>query len=107
MLASFSIVPLDVGYEFKAHIARIISIVEASGLSYRLGPMETTVEGDWDELISLIKKCHYLMREISPRVLTHISIDDRQEISERLAGKVREVEKILGKEVSHDGSYRR
>lgn len=102
MLASFSIVPLDVGSEFKEHVARIISEVEASGLDYKLGSMETTVEGEWDEIIALIKGCHDLMREISPRVLTRISMDDREEASGRLTGKIRDVEEILGRGVSHD-----
>lgn len=72
MLASFSIVPLDVGTEFKTHVPRIISMVQASGLDYRLGTMETTVEGEWDEIMALIKQCHAAMTDLSPRVLTRI-----------------------------------
>lgn len=102
MLASFSVVPLDVGLEFREHVAKIISLVEGSGLDYRLGAMETSVEGDWDEIMSLVKRCHCAMKEVSPRVLTRISIDDRRGAKGRLTGKIRDVEEIPGREVRHD-----
>jgi len=102
MLVSFSIVPLDVGTEFKTHVARMLSLIQESGLDYRLGAMETTVEGEWDDIMSLVKRCHESMREMSPRVLTRLSIDDREGATGRLTGKITDVEAVLGKEVSHE-----
>lgn len=97
MLASFSVVPVGVGEELKKYVADIIRIIDASGLDYRLGAMETTVEGDPAEVWDVIRKCHERMRELSPRVLTHVAIDDRAGAAGRLTGKVEDVRKILGK----------
>jgi len=95
MLASFSVVPVGAGEELKQYIADIVRIIAASGLEYRLGAMETTVEGDPDEVWELIRRCHERMRALTPRVLTHIAIDDRKSASGRLTGKVKDVEDLL------------
>lgn len=102
MLASFSIVPIGAGEELKEHVAKILALVEESGLSYRLGAMQSTVEGSPEEVMGLIMRCHGRMREISTRVLTSITIDDRAGASGRLLGKVKDVEEVLGRKLSHE-----
>jgi len=97
MLASFSIVPLGVGGGLKGKIAEALKIVEASGLDYRLGAMQTTLEGDPDKVMDTIMRCHRRLLETAPRVLTHITIDDRKGAAGRLEGKVRDVERALGR----------
>lgn len=99
MLASFSVVPLDKGEKLGAHVAGIISLIDESGLDYRMGPMETTVEGGYDEVMDLVKRCHMAMRGVSSRVITSIKIDDREGASGRIGGKIADVEKALGRKV--------
>jgi uncharacterized protein (TIGR00106 family) len=100
MLASFSIAPVGVGEELKEHIAKVLDLVDKSGLSYRLGAMQTTVEGEPDQVMDLIMRCHTLMLDHAPRVLTHIAIDDRKGAAGRLQGKVADVETVLGRRLS-------
>lgn len=102
MLASFAIVPIGIGEELKEHVAKIIKIIDESGLDYRLGAMQTTVEGEQDAVMALIMRCHRRMRELAPRVLTHITIDDRQGAEGRLTGKVADVKDVLGREMRHE-----
>ncbi len=97
MLASFSIVPIGAGEDLKEKVAEIIRIIDLSGIKYRLGPMETTVEGREEDIIPLIMKCHNKMAEMSSRVLTSIVIDDHKNRTERIEGKVRDVMEILKK----------
>ena len=99
MLASFSIVPMGVGEELKEYVAEILSIIDESGLDYRLGAMQTTVEGGTDEVMALVMKCHKHMKEKAPRVLTSIKIDDRSGAEGRLTGKIADVEKALGRKL--------
>ena len=49
MLASFSVLPFGVGEALSEHVAKIIAIIDESGLDYRLGAMATTVEGSEEE----------------------------------------------------------
>lgn len=102
MVASFSIVPVGTGEELKEHIARVLDIIDKSGLPYRLGAMQTTVEGEPDEVMALIMQCHAAMLEGAGRVLTHIAIDDRKGATGRLTGKVTDVEAVLGRTLSHE-----
>jgi uncharacterized protein (TIGR00106 family) len=97
MLASFSIVPIGMGGELKKYIADIVKLIDASGLDYKLGSMETTIEGEPAAVWDVIRKCHERMRELSPRVFTHIAIDDRAGAKNRLTGKIADVEDILRK----------
>ena len=46
MLASFSIAPVGVGENLSEHVAEIVDIIDKSGLKYKLGAMQTTVEGE-------------------------------------------------------------
>lgn len=100
MLASFSVVPMGTGDGVKKLIAEALAIVDASGLPYKLGAMHTTIEGDADQVMDVIMRCHRRILELSPRVLTSITLDDRKGATGRIEGKVKDVEEILGKRLS-------
>ncbi|MCP4632666.1 MAG: MTH1187 family thiamine-binding protein [candidate division Zixibacteria bacterium] len=100
MLAEFSIVPMDVGVSISKYIAKVMDIIDKSGLDYKVGPMGTTVEGEWKEVIHLIKDCHDAMKKETSRVYTRIAIDDRSDaLTGRIEGKVAAVEKHLDREL--------
>ena len=102
MLASFNVAPIGVQGGVSRLVAEILELVERSGLDYRVGAMQTTVEGDPDEVMALIMSCHHHMRTLAPRVLTHIALDDREGATGRLEGKVRSVEVALGRTLRHE-----
>lgn len=99
MLAIFSTFPVDKGDSMAKDVAGVIDLIDKSGLDYQTTAMGTLVEGDWDEVMDLIKRCHHKLRENSKRVNTKISIDDREGATGRLKGKVADVEKFMGREV--------
>ena len=99
MLINFSMAPIGKGESLSAEVAKVIKLVEASGLPYKMHPMGTVIEGEWDELMGLLKKCHMKLRETSSRVLTTVIIDDREGAKGRIDGKVASVEGKLGKSV--------
>jgi uncharacterized protein (TIGR00106 family) len=97
MIVEFSIVPVGLGEELAGPVARVLDLVDRSGLPYQLTAMGTLVEGDWDEVMGLVRRCHEALRGQTVRVLTHIAVDDRPGAAGRLAGKVRDVETTLGR----------
>ncbi len=99
MLAELEIVPIGTTTtSLSAHLAEVARLVADSGLTYRVGPMGTTVEGDWDAVMRLAKACHEAARQASGRVLTTIRIDDRIDQSgPRLAAKVASLERAAGR----------
>lgn len=97
MLASFAVVPMGTEGGVKHLVAEVLAIVDASKLSYKLGAMSTAIEGDSEQVMDVIMRCHRRMLELAPRVLTSITIDERKGATGRLEGKVKDVEAILGK----------
>ncbi len=97
MLVEFSIVPVGIGSSIGDSIAKVLGIVDESGLPYKINPMGTVVEGEWTEIMSLIKKCHASVMKDADRAITSISIDDRKDKPNRIDLKVKSVEKRLGK----------
>ena len=81
-------------------VAKVIGIIDKSGLPYQLGPMSTSIEGSWDKVMAVINKARLSLRREYPRLYISITIDDRKGASKRLTGKIKSVEKRLGKEVS-------
>lgn len=100
MLVQFTMFPADKGESLSPYVARVIELVDSSGLAYKFGPMSTTVEGEWDEVFFLLKRCRDELRKDSNRIYIVISVDDRKDATGRLEGKVRSVEEKLGKKVS-------
>lgn len=80
MLAQLELVPLGrPGASVSDALVQVARLIDASGLDYRLGPMGTTVEGEWDAIMALAKRCHQALLHEADRVLTIITIDDRKD----------------------------
>ena len=97
MIAEFSIIPIGKRESLSSDIADVIEIVDESQLPYDFGSMGTTIEGDWDQVIGLIKDCRDRLLENNLLVYLTIKVDDRKESQNRIIGKIRSVEEKLGK----------
>jgi uncharacterized protein (TIGR00106 family) len=97
MLAEFSIVPVGAGSSIGDQLAEVLRIVDESGLPYKINPMGTVIEGEWDEVMKLVKKCHKTVMKSGERAVTTISIDDRKGKPNRIEAKVKSIERRLGK----------
>lgn len=96
MLAEFSVVPLGKGESVSHFVAQCLRIVSESGLDYRLNPMGTVVEGDYDQVMEVVKRCHLAVMEDCSRVITTVKIDDRAGVKGMMEGKIRSVEEKVG-----------
>lgn len=100
MLVSFSIFPLDKGVSVSKYVAKMIDIVDRSDLPYRTSAMSTVVEGNWDNVFRVIKRCHHTLIKDSKRVYMVMTIDDRKGAKNRLKGKVDRIEQVLKRKIS-------
>lgn len=79
VVVEFSITPV-VGGELSPFVDAAVDEVKKSGLKYEVEAMGTTVEGDLDQVLNVVKNAHQAVREKgADRVLTEIRIDDRAE----------------------------
>jgi uncharacterized protein (TIGR00106 family) len=100
MLAEFSIYPLQTEH-MSQEVAKVIDTLENTDLVYHLGPMSTTVEGNWEQVMDAIRRCHQVVALNHDRVVTTIVIDDRKARPHHLAEMISSVEQKLGYRVQH------
>lgn len=73
---SFQVVPLVPEERCYQVVDKAIEVVQQSGVKYEVGPMETTMEGELDELLKIIKKAQQAcIHTGANRVITYIKID--------------------------------
>jgi uncharacterized protein (TIGR00106 family) len=99
VLLEFSMSPLGKGESVGKYVARSLDIVDKSGVDYRLNPMGTVLEGEWDEVMAVVKKCYERMKKDCNRISCSVKIDFRKGHSGRLSGKVKSVERRLKRRV--------
>jgi len=100
MLAELEIVPIGTqNASLSTILADVAKLIDKSGLDYRVGPMGTVVEGEWDRVMALAKQCHQAVLQSTTRVMTTIRIDDRKDKpgSGRIVQKVQSLEAKVGK----------
>ena len=97
MLMELSVIPLGRGRSISADVADLVKIIDASSLDYRLTAAGTILEGSWDQLMDVARKCHTEMRKKTERVVTFMKVDDYAEHTGRLTAAVASVEKKVGK----------
>jgi uncharacterized protein (TIGR00106 family) len=95
MLIAFSITPLGVGEDVGEIVAEAVRVVRASGLPNRTDSMFTTVEGDWDEVMTVVKDAVDAVAARAPRVSLVLKADIRPGVTDGLTAKVETIERYL------------
>jgi uncharacterized protein (TIGR00106 family) len=99
MLLELSVIPLGRGRSISAEIVDLVKIIDGSGLDYRLTAAGTIIEGHWEQLMDVARKCHAEMRQKTERVITFMKVDDYDDRTGRLTAAITSVEGKLGKPV--------
>ncbi|MEV0003156.1 MTH1187 family thiamine-binding protein [Micromonospora sp. NPDC050980] len=95
MLIAFSITPLGVGESVGDLVADAVRVVRESGLPNRTDAMFTTVEGEWDEVMAVVKRAVDTVAAEAPRVSLVLKADLRPGVTDTLTAKVARVEARL------------
>jgi uncharacterized protein (TIGR00106 family) len=104
MIAAFSITPLGTDKSVGDLVAKAVRIVRASGLPNETNAMFTNIEGEWDEVMAVIKECVDTMAQVAPRVSVVVKLDHRPgEPSGRMSRKVESVEHKLSESPNRAG----
>ena len=98
MLVAFSISPSggdDTG-GVSAAVAEAIRVVRSSGLPNETNAMFTNIEGEWDEVMAVVKQAVEAVAAAAPRVSLVLKADIRPGHSDQLTAKVERIERELG-----------
>ena len=109
MLVAFSVSPTTTDApdgSVSEAVARAVRVVRDSGLPHETTSMFTTIEGEWDECMDVVKRACEAVAEVSPRVALVLKADIRPGWTGQMSAKVERVEARLrqdGCTIAEDG----
>jgi uncharacterized protein (TIGR00106 family) len=95
MLVAFSVTPLGVGDAVGEYVADAVRVVRDSGLPNHTDAMFTTVEGDWDEVMAVVRQAVDAVAAKAPRVSMVLKADVRPGAAGALTAKMESLERHL------------
>ena len=99
VLLEFSMAPHGQGESVSAYVARILDVIDRSGVPYQLTPMGTILEGEWDDVMGVVSACFRELESDCSRIGVNLKVDYRQGPAGRLKAKVERVEQRLGRKL--------
>ena len=96
VIADLCVVPIGVGVSVSRHVAACARVLSEAGLKISLHAHGTNVEGEWDEVLAAVKRCHQVVHEMgAPRISTTLKLGTRTDRAQTMEDKVRSVEQKL------------
>ena len=95
VLIHFSLFPTDKGTSVSPYVAKSLRIIRESGLPYKLGPMSTAVEGEWEEVMAVVERCFKELQKDCSRIYMTLQMDYRKGAVNRIEGKIKSVEEKI------------
>ncbi|MFG6178360.1 MTH1187 family thiamine-binding protein [Halomonas sp. THAF12] len=97
VIVDLCVVPMGVGVSVSPHVAACQEVIEASGLEYRMHAYGTNIEGPWDEVMAVVKRCHERVHQMgAPRITSTLKLGTRTDREQGMDDKVASVEALLG-----------
>ena len=94
-LIALCIAPCGTGDEYAPAVAEIVKIIRDSGLKNHTNSMFTEIEGEWDDVMAVVKKATFHLTDRGIRTEVVMKADVRPGYTEMMDKKVDAVEKIL------------
>jgi uncharacterized protein (TIGR00106 family) len=95
LIVAFSVTPLGIGEDVGEVVADAVRVVRESGLPNRTDAMFTSIEGEWDEVMGVVKQAVEAVAAKSPRVSMVLKADIRPGVTDGLTSKVVAIERYL------------
>jgi len=92
VIVEFTLFPIGKEESLSPYVVRTLGIIKQSGLAYEFGPMGTCIEGEWDEVMALVSRCHEELRSDCDRIYLAVKADYRKGQDGRLKKKVASVQ---------------
>ena len=97
MIVAFSLSPMssDATGSVTEAVAAAVRVVRDSGLRCETNAMFTNIEGEWDEVMAVVKRAIDVVAEVSPRVGLVLKADIRPGFDGQITAKVERIEEAL------------
>jgi uncharacterized protein (TIGR00106 family) len=95
VIIAFALTPLGIGEDVGEVVAKAVRVVRESGLPNQTDAMFTLVEGEWDEVMAVVKRAIDVVAEHAPRVSLVMKADIRAGVTDAITSKVEHLESYL------------
>jgi uncharacterized protein (TIGR00106 family) len=96
VIADLCVVPIGVGISLSPYVAACERVIRESGLKTQLHAYGTNVEGEWDDVMAVLKRCHEAVHAMgAPRITTTVKLGTRVDRDQSMEDKVQSVEDKL------------
>ena len=96
VLLDLCVVPIGVGVSVSEYIAACQRVLKEAGLTHEMHMYGTNIEGEWDEVMAAVKKCHEVVHQMgAPRISTTIRLGTRTDKNQTMEDKIRSVDQKL------------
>jgi len=96
VMIDICIVPLGVGVSVSDYVAACQRVLDDAGLQHEMHAYGTNVEGEWDEVMAAVKRCHEKVHEMgAPRITTSMRLGTRTDREQTMQDKVDSVQEKL------------
>ena len=99
-LVSVAIAPCGTGDELSAEVAEVVRVIRESGLPNRTTSMFTEIEGEWDEVMAVVRNATFVLAQKGIRTEVILKADVRPGFENMMEQKVRSVDAILESDVA-------
>lgn len=94
-LVAVAIAPVGVGEELSKHVAEVVKVIRESGLPSKTNSMFTEIEGDWDDVMAVVKRATFVLAEKGIRTEVVLKADIRPGYSGMIEGKIDRLNEAL------------
>ena len=96
VIVDLCVVPIGVGVHLAPYVAACQKVLSEAGLTFRLHPNGTAIEGDWAPVFAAIEGCHRALHAMGcPRIFTTVTINTRTDKPQSLDDKLDSVRSLL------------
>lgn len=96
VMIDLCVIPLGIGVSVSEYVTACQRVLEEAGLEHQLHAYGTNIEGDWDEVMAAVKRCHEVVHEMgAPRVSSSMRLGTRTDREQTIQDKIRSVETKL------------
>ena len=96
LIADICVIPLGVGLSVSEYVAACERVFEDAGLERQLHAYGTNVEGDWDDVMTALKRCHEVVHEMGAvRISTTVRLGTRNDRDQTMQDKLDSVARKL------------
>lgn len=94
-LVALAIAPLGEGEEVAQDVAEVVEVIRQSGLTHQTTSMFTEIEGEWDEVMAVVKAATFILADRGIRTEVILKADIRPGYSNTMQSKIHRLDKAL------------